>query len=263
MDKQTHASGAKPPIGRKERRSAIARRANAVFTSMVVLLAQVLSAVGAVFSLPAVASAAEYGQQVSLSEATQAIGRTYTFRTSEGSLAWCGDRHASHPDLGRNGTVREGKTAQWHGTRDDDTTLTGYTDTQMRMIDYLVFVGNRDITASGSAFGMWGTWPVDEGGSGASKAAVVVQAAIWMVSSYPNPADVTQDGNWAFYAGDCYGDDAGTGVYAQDCILNAYNQAKDYAESGAGNSNIDGCARVIKFGDDCQDIFFIQPPPAR
>ena len=260
MDKQTHAPGAKPPIGRKERRSAIARRANAVFTSMVVLLAQVLSAVGAVFSLPAVASAAEYGQQVSLSEATQAIGRTYTFRTSEGSLAWCGDRHASHPDVGRNGTVWEGKKAQWHGTRNDDTTLTGYTDTQMRMIDYLVFVGNRDITASGSAFGMWGTWPVDEGGSGASKAAVVVQAAIWMVSSYPNPADVTQDGDWSFYAGDCYGDDAGTGVYAQNCILNAYNEAKAYAEGGAGNSNIDGCARVIKFGNDCQDIFFYTAP---
>ena len=260
MDKQTHAPGAKPPIGRKERRSAIARRANAVFTSMVVLLAQVLSAVGAVFSLPAVASAAEYGQQISLSEATQAIGRTYTFKTSEGSLAWCGDRHASHPDVGRNGTVCEGKKAQWHGTRNDDTTLTGYTDTQMRMIDYLVFVGNRDITASGSAFGMWGTWPVDEGGSGASKAAVVVQAAIWMVSSYPNPADVTQDGDWSFYAGDCYGDDAGTGVYAQNCILNAYNEAKDYAEGGAGNSNIDGCARVIKFGDDCQDIFFYTAP---
>ena len=260
MDKQTHAPGAKPPIGRKERRSAIARRANAVFTSMVVLLAQVLSAVGAVFSLPAVASAAEYGQQVSLSEATQAIGRTYTFKTSEGSLAWCGDRHASHPDVGRNGTVYEGKKAQWHGTRNDNATLTGYTDKQMRMIDYLVFVGNRDITASGSAFGMWGTWPVDEGGSGASKAAVVVQAAIWMVSSYPNPADVTQDGDWSFYAGDCYGDDAGTGVYAQDCILNAYNEAKDYAEGGAGNSNIDGCARVIKFGDDCQDIFFYTAP---
>ena len=260
MDKQTHAPGAKPPIGRKERRSAIARRANAVFTSMVVLLAQVLSAVGAVLSSPAVASAAEYGQQVSLSEATQAIGRTYTFRTSEGSLAWCGDRHASHPDVGRNGTVCEGKEAQWHGIRNDDTTLTGYTDKQMRMIDYLVFVGNRDITASGSAFGMWGTWPVDEGGSGASKAAVVVQAAIWMVSSYPNPADVTQDGDWSFYAGDCYGDDAGTGVYAQDCILNAYNEAKAYAEGGAGNSNIDGCARVIKFGDDCQDIFFYTAP---
>ncbi len=251
----SHGSpGARAPEQRKRGRAAAVNRAKALFMSVVLTLSQVLGMVGSGLTAE-VAAAATVGEQLSLSEATQAVGRTYTFRLSNGQLAWCGDRHANHPEVGRPGTVIGGDGAQWHVVRGDDSTLTGYSETQQRMIDYLVYVGNRDVSASNTAWGMYGVWTDNN----ASKAAVVVQAAIWMVSAYDTD-DVTIGGecNWEFYAGDGYGQTSD--VYSRDCILRAYNEAKAYALGGAGNPEIDHCATAVRFGNDVQDIFFYTAP---
>lgn len=235
--------------GLKTRPTALKRLA-AAWMSLVLLLSQALG-----LATPTVTLASTTGDRVTLQSATPIYdgSHTYEFWLSDGSIAWCGDVNLNNPDPGSAGSVMDGSAATWHRTYAEGRGEVAYTASQLHAIDYLVYQGVSQISSSGSAFGMYGRW-----GTGCLKASAVVQIAIWMVRFYPEFPDVTIDGNWGFYAGD------GTGhtsdIFWQDCVRQAYAEAKAYADAGGGNPAIDGCAHVIKWDNGGQDIFFYASP---
>ncbi len=250
MGKRLHSPGT--PAPRRERVSAIAKRANAVLTSLVLCLAQVLGAVGAIFSSPTTAEAA-VGDRVSVTEERAFFDgcASYAFALSNGKRGFCADVNVHRPQIGVEGVVTDSSQTKYHGYHGSVTET--YNAYQMHMIEYLMYVAQRD---GDHAFGMWGYWE-----DGESKALATVQIAIWMVYCYTDddlsPNQATSS-SWVYYAGD--GGGQTSDYYCQDAIWRAYNEAKNYADSGAGNPDIDGCVQVVQFGDDAQNILFYTEP---
>lgn len=180
--------------------------------------------------------------------------KTYEYYLSDGSRVWCGDVNVEHADPGTVGTIYEGGEAVWHNTYAEGRQAIQYTAAQMHAVDYLIYHATVDVESSGSVFGMYGSFA-----SGCSKPSALVQIVLWLLRLYPDFPSITTDGLWTyFYAGNGTGQTSD--VYWEDCAWRAYSEAKAYADAGGGNPDIDGCARVVKFGDEAQDMFFYAKP---
>lgn len=197
-------------------------------------------------------------ERLSITSVENAVDNVHIFTLSNNEIGFCADHRASFPEVGRVGTVEDSSNAHWHRVRYDDSTLTGYSTIQLRMIDYILYTGMTEFKATGTAFGAYGIWTE----TGASKAQVCIQAALWMVNLYPADSPYLEDeAHWKWYCGN--GSGPTSDIEGVTCIQRAFDEARTYAEGGAGDPRIDGCARIVRFGNDVQNIWMYVEVPQK